>query len=111
MSNIFISEGNTVEEVAASSIVPGSFAFENGLAKFYSGADTVGAGEVVAPIVGNATVKILKQTKANTFAVGASVYGDETAQTALTVGGDGTLGVCAKASTANDDYVFVRLVN
>lgn len=110
MANVLVSTGNTVEEIAGSAIQPGSFAFENGLAKFYTGAAEIPAGSNAAPIVGNATVQILKGTKANTYAVGATVYGDETAQTALTAGGDGTLGICAKASTANDDYVLVRLV-
>lgn len=111
MPNIFKSEGHTVDEVAASAIPAGQFAFENAIAKFYSGGDAVTAGQPVAAYVGGVTIQVLKAVKANTYSVGADVFGDETAQTALTAGGDGKLGICAKASTANDDHVDVRMIN
>ena len=79
--NSFDTQGNTLQEVAASAIVSGSFAFETTIAKFYSATDTA-AGQPVAPDVGGCTINILKETLANTFAIGAEVFGDETLQTA-----------------------------
>ena len=116
MANQLDSSGHTINEVAAATIAAGTFAFTaSGIAKFYStnGTDSqpAVAGATVAPYVGGVSVWVDKATAANVFAQGAAVYGDESAQNALTSGGDGTLGYAAEPSANGDLRVLVRLTN
>lgn len=111
MPNAFISEGHTVKEVASVAIPAGSFAFENNVFKFYSGSDTTVAGTPVAPYTGGVTIQLKKASAADTFSVGAPVFASVANQNALTAGGDGQAGICAKESLAGDEHVYVRLTN
>ena len=115
MANRFGTSGNTVEEVAAAEITPGTFAFmASGTAKYYSSHGKAGgnilAGETCHPLVANCTVWILKENDTDTYAQGADVFGDTTDQHAETSGpADGTLGYAARASASGDTHVEVRL--
>lgn len=114
MANFLSSTGFTFEEVAGAEIAPGTFAFTAaGTAKFYGGKGTdsqnVASGDDVSASVGGIVVAFEKDDATDTYVQGATVYGDATAQTALTAGGDGTLGLAAKASANGDTHVYVLL--
>ena len=63
----------------------------------------------IAAVRSDQTVEVLKNTQTDVFVDGADVFYDVTAQNALTVGGDGTLGKCVGGSTAADTTVTVLM--
>jgi predicted RecA/RadA family phage recombinase len=110
MANTLHQTGNTIEEVVAADVTDGQFEFTaSGIAKFFT-KDAV-AGQLTAAHVGNVTYAVDKDSATDVYALGADVFGDETAQTALTAAGDGQLGYAAAASANGDLQVMVRLTN
>lgn len=109
MANQIVRPSGTIDElVAGSAVVSGQF-------KFLSGGNPVvydrdaAVGEWASLKTG-VDVLVDKETTSDTFAVGATVYGDSTTQDADTTDtGDGTLGVCVKASSATDTQVLVAI--
>ena len=111
MANQLAKEGHTVEEVAPSNIQAGTFAFTAGKVKFYSRGGQAGgdiqAGELTAPYYKGVQVWVDKANVTDVFTQFANVFGSEANQNALTVGGDGQMGIAAEASSATDTQVLV----
>ena len=98
---------NTITVVPGSAITAPTFAFEDTYAVFYT--RDAAAGAPASPNVFNSIVTIEKTNASDVFAVGADVFLDVSEQEALTVGGDGKMGIASKASANGDTTVEVYL--
>lgn len=96
----------TIDEIAATDIDGGFAAFENGLFKFYT--RSAEAGQPIAANVRMTRVCLDKGTQTDAWEIGEDVNFDVATQTAVKTGG-AKCGICAKASTANDSQVDVRI--
>jgi len=101
------SNHSVVDVSVPSAVTAPTFAFEGGLCVFYT--RDAPAGAKASPNCFNTIVAITKATLTDTFDVGDSVYLSVANQNALTAGGDGKMGICAKASSATDPEVMVAL--
>ena len=105
-NQLSVGDSSTIEEIAASKIAAGTFAFENGLCKYYS--RDVEAGERVSPNVRSIRVKIDKALATDVWEVGQEVLLDEANQNAVKAGGTRG-GYCAVASANGDSQVELML--
>ena len=96
-----------MDVVPVADITAPTFAFAGTYAVLYTRDAT--AGSVASPNCFNTIVRVDKATASNTFTVGAAVHLSVANQNALTTGGDGKMGVAAKASANGDPYVVVAL--
>ena len=98
---------NTITTVPGAAITAPTFAFEDTYAVFYT--RDAAAGAPASPNAFNTVVTITKTNSTDVFALGADVFLDVSEQEALTVGGDGKMGICSKASANGDLTVEVYL--